>query len=130
MAGMNMSRMATNEYIGEAGCPCTTYFRANVDEWLREYRAYVAHVPDDVAAYLLATGASTTDRLPEGVKREKPGSTRRNRRSGHNGELFKDIECKSGELVMGCDVPPGDIQTDTVAHGGGTWAGTSGGRSR
>ena len=107
----------------EVGCPCTTYFRANVDEWLREFRTCVAHVPDDVAAHLLAMSASTMDRLLRGVKREKPGSMQRNRRSGRNDGLLKAIECKSGELVMGCDVPPGDIQTDTVAHCGGDMGG-------
>ena len=107
----------------EVGCPCTTYFRANIDEWLREFRACVAHVPDDVAAHVLSMSASTMDRLLKGVKREKPGSMQRNRRSGRNDELLKAIECKSGELVMGCDVPPGDIQTDTVAHCGGDMGG-------
>ena len=107
----------------EVGCPCTTYFQANVEEWLREYRTCVAHVPDDVAAHLLAMSASTMDRLLKGVRRDKPGSMQRNRRSGRNDELLKAIECKSGELVMGCDVPPGDIQTDTVAHCGGDMGG-------
>ena len=73
----------------EVGCPCTTYFRANIDEWLREFRACVAHVPDDVAAHVLSMSASTMDRLLKGVKREKPGSMQRNRRSGRNDELLK-----------------------------------------
>lgn len=107
----------------EVGCPCTTYFRANVDEWLREYRTCVAHVPDDVAAHLLAMSASTMDRLLKGVKRDRPGSMQRNRRSGRNEELLKAIACRSGEIVMGCGVPPGDIQTDTVAHCGGDMGG-------
>ena len=107
----------------EVGCPCTTYFRANVDEWLREYRACVAHVPDDVAAHLLSMSASTMDRLLKGERRDRPGSARRNRRSGRNEELLKAVECRSGELVMGCDVPPGDAQTDTVAHCGGDMGG-------
>ena len=107
----------------EVGCPCTTYFQANIDEWLREFRTCVAHIPDDIAAHLLSMSASTMDRLLRGVKREKPGSIQRNRRSGRNDELLKAIECKSGELVMGCDVPPGDIQTDTVAHCGGDMGG-------
>lgn len=107
----------------EVGCPCTTYFRANIDEWLREFRTCVAHVPDDLAAHVLSMSASTMDRLLKGVKREKPGSMQRNRRSGRNEELLKAIECKSGELVMGCDVPPGDVQTDTVAHCGGDMGG-------
>lgn len=58
------------------------------------------------------------------MRREKPGSTRRNRRSGRNEELLKAVECRSGELVMGCDVPPGDVQTDTVAHCGGDMGGS------
>ena len=103
----------------EVGCPCTTYFQANIDEWLREFRTCVAHIPDDIAAHLLSMSASMMDRLLRGVKREKPGSMQRNRRSGRNDKLLKAIECKSSELVMGCNVPPGDIQTDTVAHCGG-----------
>ncbi len=45
----------------EAGCPCTTYLRADIEEWLGEYRACVAHIPDDVAAHLLAMSASTME---------------------------------------------------------------------
>ena len=67
----------------EAGCPCTTYFRANIVEWLQEFRTCVAHVPDNIATHLLSISASTMDRLIKGVKREKPGSMQRNRRSGH-----------------------------------------------
>ena len=85
----------------EVGCPCTTYFQANIGEWLREFRTCVAHIPDDIAAHLLSMSASTMDRLLSGVKRQKPGSMQRNRRSGRNDELLKAIECKSGELVMG-----------------------------
>ncbi len=107
----------------EVGCPCTTYLRANVGEWLREYRTCVAHVPDDVAAHILSMSASTMDRLLRGAPRERPGSVRRNRRSGRNGALPSAIECRSGELVRGCDVPPGDVQTDTVAHCGGDMGG-------
>ena len=107
----------------EVGCPCTTYLRANVGEWLREFRACVAHVPDDVAGRVLSMSASTMDRLLRGVPRERPGSVRRNRRSGRNGALLSAIECRSGELVRGCDVPPGDVQTDTVAHCGGDMGG-------
>lgn len=36
-----------------------------------------------------------------------------------NNKLLKTIECKSGKLVIGCDVPPEDIEMDTVAHCGG-----------
>ena len=107
----------------EVGCPCTTYLHANLAEWLREFRTCVAHVPDDVAAHLLSMSASTMDRLLRGVRRDRPGSMPRNRRSGRNEELLRAIECRSGELVMGCDVPPGDIQTDTVAHCGGDMGG-------
>ncbi|MBQ5531534.1 MAG: transposase family protein [Kiritimatiellae bacterium] len=105
------------------GCPCTSYFKANVEEWLEEYRTCVAHVSDDVATHLLSMSASTMDRLLKGVKRDKPGSMQRNRRSGRNYELLKAIECKSGELVMGCNVEPGDVQTDTIAHCGGDMGG-------
>ena len=58
----------------EVGCPCTTYFRANIVEWLQEFRTCVAHVPDNIATHLLSMSASTMDRLLKEVKREKLGS--------------------------------------------------------
>jgi hypothetical protein len=44
----------------EVGRPCTTYFQANIDEWLREIRICVAHIPDDTAAHMLSMGASSS----------------------------------------------------------------------
>ena len=35
----------------KVGCPCTAYFQANIDEWLREFRTCIAHIPDDMAAH-------------------------------------------------------------------------------
>src|SRR5574344_837359 len=67
--------------------------------------------------------ASTMDRALKGVKREKPGSTRKNRRSGMNKALLNAIERRDGEEIMACNVPPGDTQGDTVAMGGGDMAG-------
>ena len=51
----------------EVGCPCTTYFRANVGEWLREYRTCVAHVPEDVAAHLEAVGRGHEEVRSDGI---------------------------------------------------------------
>jgi len=107
----------------EVGCPCTTYFKANCAEWVREYSQVVAVVDPPVAASLLKMSASTMDRLLKGVERKKPGSMRRNRRSGYNWQLLRAIECKSGEEVMACKVSPGDVQIDTVALCGGDMGG-------
>ena len=79
----------------------------------------MANIPDNIAAHLKSMRASTMDHMLKDVQRVKPGSMQRNHRSGRNNELLKAIECKSGELVRGCDVSSGDIQTDTVAHCGG-----------
>ena len=38
----------------EVGCPCTSYVKANVEEWLEEYRTCVAHVFDVVVTHLLS----------------------------------------------------------------------------
>lgn len=107
----------------EVGCPCAPYLKANIEEWLAEFRACVAHVPEGVAAHILGMSAATMGRLLKGEVRRRPGSARRNRRSGRNAALLAAIECKSGELVRGCDVPPGEIQADTVAHCGGDMGG-------
>ena len=50
----------------------------------------------------------------------KPGWAKANRRSGRRprNELKARTPCASGEAVMACDVPPGDVQADTFAPGG------------
>lgn len=122
-----MSRTAANEYIGAKRRPCTEAKPAGRRRILDEVCETTGH--SRKYANRLLTGSRKfrerggRSRLLRDVKREKPGSTRRNRRSGRNGELLKDVECKSGELVMGCDVPPGDVQTDTVAYCGGDMGG-------
>lgn len=112
---------ATARRIWETiGCPCTTYFVAEMPRIVREYEACVALIkPASVKNALVALSASTLDRAFKGLPRSKPGFTRTNRRSGANRPLLAAIECKSGEEVMACHVPPGDTQIDTVAHCGG-----------
>lgn len=107
----------------EVGCPCTTYFKANCEEWIREYSQVVAAIPQSIAESLRKMSASTMDRILKGVERKKPGSSRRNRRAGYNWQLLQAIECKSGEEIMACKVAPGDIQIDTVALCGGDMGG-------
>lgn len=108
----------------EVGCPCTTYFKANCEEWIREYIEVVANIAPQTVAALLRMSASTMDRILKGVERKKPGSIRGNRHSGYNNQLLKAIECKSGEEIMACNVAPGDIQIDTVALCGGDMGGS------
>ena len=108
----------------EVGCPCTTYFKANCAEWIREYTETVATVSPAITDALLRMSASTMDRMLKGVYRRKLGSQRHNRRSGYNWQLLQAIECRSGEEITACKVKPGDIQADTVALCGGDMAGT------
>ncbi len=102
------------------GCPCTTYFVPELPRIVREYEACIALLkPASVKESLLRLSASTLDRAFRGLPRKKPFAVKRNRRSGLNRPLLDAIECRSGEEVMACMVPPGDTQIDTVAHCGG-----------
>ena len=103
----------------EAGCPCAPYFKAEIGRWVEEYAQYVANIPDRVKADILAMSDTTMGRMLRGLPRVKPGFARCNRRSGRNCELKAAIPCRSGEEVMACLVPPGDVQVDTFALGGG-----------
>lgn len=47
----------------EVGCPCTTYFKANCAEWIREYTETVATVSPAITDALLRMSASTMDRM-------------------------------------------------------------------
>ena len=106
------------------GCPCTTYFVAELPRIVREYEECIALIKprEDVAA-ILAMSASTLDRAFKGLPRVKPFAAKANRRSGINRPILDAIECKSGEEVMACNVKPGDTQVDTVAHCGGDMRG-------
>ena len=105
----------------EAGCPCLPYFKAEAERWAEEYATQVAHIRPDIRAQLLAMSDRTMSRLLSGVARVKPGWTKGNKRSGrgvHN-EVKDNTPCASGETIMACKVPPGDVQLDTLALGGG-----------
>ena len=105
----------------EAGYPCLPYFKAEVERWAEEYATQVAHIKPDVKAQLLAMSDRTMSRLLSGAARVKPGWAKGNKRSGrgaHN-EVKANTPCASGEVVMACNVPPGDAQIDTFALGGG-----------
>ena len=102
------------------GCPCTTYFVAELPRIVREYEECIALIkPREDKAAILAMSASTLDRAFKGLPRVKPFAIKANRRSGLNRPILNAIECKSGEEIMACNVKPGDTQIDTVAHCGG-----------
>ena len=89
------------------GCPCTTYFVAELPRIVREYEECVALIkPKEDRAAILSMSASTLDR------------------AFINRPILDAIECKSGEEVMACHVRPGDTQIDTVAHCGGDMRGS------
>ena len=107
------------------GCPCTTYFVAELPRIVREYEECVALIkPKEDKAAILSMSASTLDRAFKGLPRVKPFAVKANRRSGINRPILDAIECKSGEEVMACHVRPGDTQIDTVAHCGGDMRGS------
>ena len=108
-----------------AGCPCLPYFKVGVARWVEEYCARVGPVGEATKALLLRMSDRTMSRLLSGEVREKPGWSKANKRSGRGvkNEIRELVPCASGETVMACDVPPGDVQIDTFALGGGDGSG-------
>ena len=92
-----------------------------MERWAEEYATQAAHIKPDVRAKLLAMSDRTMSRLLSGEVRVKPGWARGNKRSGRGArnEVKANTPCASGEVVMACNVPPGDAQIDTFALGGG-----------
>ena len=105
----------------EAGCPCLPYFKAEVERWVEEYTTQVAHIKPDIREKILAMSDRTMSRLLSGEVRVKPGWAKGNKRSGRGAcnEVKANTPCASDEVVMACNVPPGDAQIDTFALGGG-----------
>lgn len=108
----------------EAACPCLPHFKAQIDMWIDEYSSSVAVVPDDVKGLLLKMSPRTMARALDGVNRVKPGWSKANKHSGRNqtNEIRNAVPSASGEKIMACMVPPGDVQVDTFALGGGVGA--------
>ena len=116
----------------EAGCPCLPYFKAEVGRWVEEYATQVAHIRPEVKEQLIAMSDRTMSRRLSGEARVKPGWAKGNKRSGrgaHN-EVKNNTPCASGEVIMACNVPPGDAQIDTFALGGGDPSERSGSTAR
>ena len=95
----------------EAGCPCLPYFKAKAGMWIDEYDAHVAAIPDSTKTLLLRMNGRTMSRALAGEIRIKPGWAKTNRQSGRNGAngIKELVPAASGEKIMACDVPPGDI---------------------
>ncbi|MGN0846067.1 MAG: hypothetical protein ACI4RA_01625 [Kiritimatiellia bacterium] len=105
----------------EAGCPCPPYFKAEIGRWLDEFSSEVAHIRPEDKEMLLRMSDRTMSRILSGEKRVKPGWSKANKRSGRGSrnEMKSLTPCASGEAVMAREVPPGDVQIDTFALGGG-----------
>ena len=103
----------------EAGCPCLPYFKAEVERWAEEYATQVAHIRPAIRAQLLAMSDRTMSRLLSGEARVKPGWARGNKRSGRGArnEVKDNTPCASGEVIMACNVPPGDAQIVWILDG-------------
>ena len=108
----------------EAGCPCLPYFKTQIGMWIDEYDAHVAAIAESTKALLLQMSDRTMSRALEGEVRVKPGWAKANKHSGRNAtnEIKNLVPAASGEKIMACNVPPGDIQVDTFALGGGICA--------
>ena len=108
----------------EAGCPCAPYFKAAAEQWISEYSQTVALIKPADKELLLTMSDRTMSRLLAGEIRIKPGWSKANRHSGRNqtNEIKEHVPCASGEQIMACNVPPGDVQVDTFACGGGNAA--------
>ena len=108
----------------EAGCPCLPYFKAQIGMWLDEYDAHVEVIPDCTKDLLLRMSDRTMSRALAGEARVKPGWSKANKHSGRNrtNGIKEQVPAASGERIMACNVPPGDIQVDTFALGGGVCA--------
>ena len=87
--------LANARRVWEAvGCPCTTYFVAELPRIVREYEECIALIKprEDVAA-MLAMSASTLDRAFKGLPRVKPFAVKANKRSGLNRPILDAVEC-------------------------------------
>lgn len=108
----------------EAACPCLPYFKVQMAMWIEEYSTRVAVVDNKTKALLLKMSSRTMARALDGVDRIKPGWAKANKHSGRNqnNEIKRAVTSASGESIRACNVPPGDIQVDTFALGGGNSA--------
>ena len=99
------------------GCRCTKGSKPWIGESLGDL-SEAGHAGPAAAEGVAAMGASTMERALRGVPRMVPGSTGRNRRSGRN-PCVSAFTCVTGEAVPACTLPPGHLQTGTVALCGG-----------
>ena len=57
----------------EAGCPCTPYFKAEIDRWVDEYEQYVANIAPPVKSAILTMSDSTMAGCSKGSPESSPG---------------------------------------------------------
>ena len=100
-----------------SGCLCAKYLVEAMDGVLLDL-SELQNVVTGVAERVRSMSASTIDRILKGIPRTAKIWSRRNHRLGRN-PLRDVIPCESGERIPAHDVPPGDIQVDSVAFCGG-----------
>ena len=114
------SAMILERIWRESGCMNTKYLKAKIADWVEDYGAHVAVIPAGQREEILRMSASTMDRILRGKKRSNWAGAPSNKRPGRNSSPLKaSVPCHSGEETMACLVPPGDVQVDTFALGGG-----------
>lgn len=89
--------------------------------WVYEYDTTIACIDKKTKEQLLNVSESTISRFIKEYDLNKPGWSKGNKRSGRSAEnkIKKNIHHASVKTIMACNVPPGDIQIDTFALGGG-----------
>ena len=106
----------------ELGGLCAPYLHADLARFLRDYQE-LHHVPQDVAERVLRMSVSTIARAIRGQERSNSvWSKPRNKRSGKNA-IRALVPIESGEDRPAHEIPPGDIQADSVALCGGNLSG-------
>ena len=106
----------------ELGGLCAPYLHADLARFMRDYQE-LHHVPQDVAERVLRMSVSTIARAIRGQERSNSvWSKPRNKRSGKNA-IRALVPIESGEDRPAHEIPPGDIQADSVALCGGNLSG-------
>ena len=83
------------------GCPCTTYFVAELPRIMREYEECIAIIkPKEDKTAILSMSASTLDRAFKGLPRIKPFATKYDRRSGVNRPILDAIEAMMARRTL------------------------------
>ena len=113
----------------EVGCPCTTYFKANCAEWIREYAETVATVSPAITDALLRMSASTMDRMLKGVDRRSSAANATTGGRGTTGSSSRRLNASRARRSRPARSSRATSKPTRWPFAEETWPGTSGGSS-